>query len=123
MIFSSSEKAAILRLFVLIIGADNHIDKKEMALSALYSQKLGITPAEIELSKVIDNKGALLIVSGMSDEEKKIICALLGELAIIDGEVAENERVAWSVISEICGFPKMSIVEAHEIVQTFFNQQ
>ena len=123
MYFSSSEKAAILRLFVLIIGADNRIDKSEMALSALYSKKLSITPTEIELSKTIDNQTALIIVSGMTDEEKKVVCALLGELMAVDGEVAENEQVVWSLISEICGFPQMSIREAHEIVKTFFSQQ
>lgn len=122
MYLSSSEKAAVLRLLTLIIGADNRVDQKELEMTRLFCAKLGITPFEAEQSKCMDNQKALIIASAMTNEEKRIVCALLGVLMIVDGEISEQERIAWSLISEICEFPKMGIKEADEIVQAFFNE-
>lgn len=122
MYLSSSEKAAVLRLLTLIIGADNRVDQKELEMTRLFCAKLDITPFEAEQSKCMDNQKALIIASAMTNEEKKIVCALLGVLMIVDGEISEQEHVAWSLISEICEFPKMGIKEADEIVQAFFNE-
>lgn len=55
---------------------------------------------------------ALARISEMSSEKKRYVCAFLGAMMIVDGDVDESEKKLWGLVSAFCEFPEMTVGEA-----------
>ena len=120
--FKSYEKAATLRLLTLMPVADGAVDAREVGLLQILTRKLGATSSDIAAGREMSISKALSIAKGMSADKKKIVCALLSDLIIVDGNVDKEEIALWVDICEKCEFPYMNVVTAHKITLDFINK-
>lgn len=118
--FKSYEKSAVTCLLALIVGADGEIHERELALSSLFFAKLGMTTEDLQAGEAMSSAQAFSIISGMASDKRKLVCALLGDVIMVDGDVDAREMAVWRAISSICNFPEMNIGEAHNIVVNYF---
>ena len=51
-------------------------------------------------------------IATMSDAQKRYVCAYLGMLMAIDGDIDDKEKALWKLVSTICDLPTMSIADA-----------
>lgn len=116
MYFTSKEKQAIQRLAAQMVVADGQIDPREVILTKLVNDKFGITSEHIDASSNMSLQEAAIIVKNMTQEERKFVCAYLGAMSAIDNDVDERERLLWALLTALCDFPQMSILEAKTII-------
>ena len=112
MFFTSKEKSAIVKVSNMMILADGKVDPKELLFSMEIRQKLNIENADIKHSELLSNTEALDIISHMTDNQKRLVCALLGCMMAIDGNIDEAEHALWSLVSTLCNLPTMTLGEA-----------
>lgn len=113
--FTSLQKAAIVRLSFVIISADGKILDSESQFSCSVWHKIGVDATDGLAAKNMTALEAYNIVSQMEDSARELICAILGCLVISDGDADPNEIAQWRKISEVCNMPKMTIPEAVRI--------
>ena len=116
MYFTSKEKQAIQRLAAQMVVADGQIDPREVILTKLVNDKIGITSEHIDASSNMSLQEAAIIVKLMSPEERKFVCAYLGTISSIDNDVDDKEMMLWALLTALCDFPQMSILEAKKII-------
>ena len=107
--FSDKEKAAINRIAKAMIFVDENVAAEEIVTSVLFCKKYGI---DAEMGDIIDPDEALNVIAALSSEEKEMVCAYLGTLMAIDGEVDSRELLYWNLLSFRCGFPEMNVPQA-----------
>jgi uncharacterized tellurite resistance protein B-like protein len=116
--FTSEQKAAIVRISFFIISADGKIEDSEMDFSFAMWQLSGITEQDIALARQMTGLEACNIVTQMNDDDKAFVCALLGCTIVADGEAAEQEIRVWNTLSEICNLPAMNLQDAAKIIKS-----
>lgn len=116
MYFTNREKAAINRLAKAMIFIDGEIAAEEVLLSAMFDAKFGI---DAEMGDNMQLDDALNVVAALSAEEKKLICAYLGTIMAIDDDIDTKEHFFWSLLSDRCNFPEMSIASAKNIFESY----
>ena len=118
MLFTDTEKTALLKVATDMMTIDGILHDKELDLYSLQFARLGCTPNEVwnmlEASKVMDENDILIILSSMSVNKKKYASGFLSTLMKIDGDIDESEMRLWKEINEKCGFPLMTFSEATE---------
>lgn len=121
MIFTNQELAAIFRMATVVAGADGNISNEETALMALELLRFGVSE---EKSQVIMKEAlalspaeACVIISKMTNEEKRYVTAYLGTMICADGKIEDSEMRAWALTSKICSLPTMSLSDAIEILR------
>ena len=112
MIFTSKEKAAIVRVALAMGTVDGNADDKEAALSALIFMKLGIGDYDMDLAGKLTSEQLTSIISSMSYKEKTFVCSFLATLIVIDGNITPDEIKLWKVMSSRFDFPPMSLQDA-----------
>ena len=116
--FSKREMSAILNLATAMTSADGKAHPNEMKMMANECLRFGIDAEEAKmlLSQSSKMKGseALAIIAVMTDAQKRYICAYLGALMAIDGNIDDNEQTLWSLVSTLCDLPTMTIADAME---------
>lgn len=116
MYFSYEEKRAVYCIAKAMVLADNNINKNEMQV--LVGEMVRMGCSQEELIKIEQNNSsikpttALARISEMSSEKKRYICAFLGALMVVDGEVDDSEKKLWGLVSTFCEFPEMTVGEA-----------
>ncbi|MBE6192583.1 MAG: hypothetical protein J6K33_04320 [Alistipes sp.] len=115
--FTSEQKAAIIRISFFILSADGKIEDSEMDFSFSMWQLIGVNEQDADLARTMTGIEACNVVTAMAEEDKSFVCALLGCMILSDGEAAEQEVRVWRTITEICNLPAMSIEQATEIVR------
>ena len=111
MIFTNQELGAILKVATIIAGVDGNVAEEEKVLMAVELMRfIGKEAANLNLTE------ACVIISKMTNDEKKYVTAYFGTMICADGNIEESELKVWSLISSICNLPKMSIDEAIEII-------
>ena len=103
-----------------IAASDGHISSEETALMAIELMRFGV---DEEKTKIISSKAANLdfaeacvIISKMTNEEKKYVTAYLGTIICADGKIEDSEIKTWALVTTICDLPKMSLREAIELM-------
>lgn len=121
MIFTNQELAAILKMATAIAAADGNVSTEEQTMMALELLRFGVSE---EKTKIIINETmklspaeACIIISKMTNEEKKYVTAYLGKMICADGKIEDSELKLWTLISKICNLPTMSIEEALDIME------
>ena len=118
MIFSSKEMAAILKSAKMMALADGVMtsDEKDVIKHDLESFGIKLDTIEsIAIEHKADNmEGAEVIttLSNMTIEQKKYACGYLAAVMLADGEIDENEKKLWSLLSMLADFPTMTLGEA-----------
>ncbi|MBO7230751.1 MAG: TerB family tellurite resistance protein [Bacteroidaceae bacterium] len=120
MIFTNQELSAIFKMATVVAGADGNVSNEETALMAIELIRFGVSE---EKSQIIMKEGlalspaeACVIISKMTNEEKKYVTAYLGTMICADGKIEDSEMKAWALISKICNLPTMSLGDAIEIL-------
>ena len=118
--FTSLQKAALVRLSFIIISADDVIQESESKFAFSVWKLVGVDAADVALAKEMTAIDACNIVSNMDASARELICAILGCLVVSDGNADPDEIKLWGAISEVCGMPTMTIAEATRIVREKF---
>lgn len=119
MYFSEREKRAIMAVVCAMGGADDKVDPREAILIKLVSDKVGIDVQKH--TPLTDLEEALNVISAMTAEEKRFVCAYLGRLITIDRDIDPREVVLWNVFSSRCNFPSMSLADAERYIGNLMN--
>ena len=121
MIFTNQELSAIFRMATVMASADGNISNEETTLMAIELMRFGVSE---EKSQIIMKEGlnlspaeACIIISKMTNEEKRYVTAYLGTMICADGKIEDSEMRAWGLISKICNLPTMNLGEAIEILK------
>lgn len=121
MIFTNQELGAILKVATIIAGVDGNVAEEEKVLMAVELMRFGVSN---EKTKIIGKEAANLnlteacvIISKMTNDEKKYVTAYFGTMICADGNIEESELKTWSLISAVCDLPRMSLEESIEIMK------
>ena len=116
--FNRREMMAILKMAGAMAGADGRAHPNEIKMMINECLRFGIDAEESKmlLSQSTDMEGteAMAIIAVMTDAQKRYVCAYLGSLMAIDGNINDNEKSLWQLVSTLCKLPTMSITDALE---------
>lgn len=116
--FNRREMMAILKMAGAMAGADGRAHPNEINMMINECLRFGIDAEESKmlLSQSTDMEGteAMAIIAVMTDAQKRYVCAYLGTLMAIDGNINDNEKSLWQLVSTLCKLPTMSITDALE---------
>lgn len=114
--FTTQEMIAILATGARMALADGRTDQKEVRMVQIELNRFGVPEEHME--KLIDAAGemngvdALQIISEMEDAQKRYVCAYLGTMMAIDGDIDDEELGIWRMVSTVCELPDMTVKEA-----------
>ena len=97
--------------------ADGVVRAEEIALNQIINTKIGITDIDMNAAKTLAVPEAIEIVKQMDYEQRHFACAFLGAMLAIDGDLDSKELILWGLLTNVCNFPAMSVLEATEIVK------
>jgi uncharacterized tellurite resistance protein B-like protein len=124
MTFNKLEFIAMLKIGRAMVTADGKIEKNELSMMTAVLMSFGVTPSELnellELSDAMDATTALGIISGMTDSQKKYVCAYLANIMIADGDVDATEEALWNLTTALCDLPIMTVGEAVKYMKKEF---
>ena len=116
--FSRQEMAAIIQIAGAMAGADGEAHPNEKKMMINEAKRFNIDADEfsslLNIASNLEGTDALATISTMTDAQKRYVCAYLGTLIAIDGDVDDKERALWQLISTLCKLPTMSIADAIE---------
>lgn len=116
--FSRHEMAAIIQLAGTMSGADGTAHPNEMKMMMQEAIRFGVGRADfaslLEQASKMEGTAAMAEIATMSDAQKRYVCAYLGTLMAIDGDINDKEKAMWQLVSTICKLPTMSIADAIE---------
>lgn len=118
MCFTDREKSAIMTVACTMGGADGEAHVNEFILIKLVSDKIGM---EIGVTPTMDVDDAIRVIAAMTPAEKRFVCAFLGKIITIDGDVDAREMLLWGLLTERCNFPEMNLAEAERYIGEFLN--
>ena len=114
--FSKQEMAAIIQLAGAMGAADGEVHPNELAMMANESNRFGISNEELksllDKASTMDGGAAIATIATMTDAQKRYVCAYLGALMAIDGEIDNKEMALWKLVSTLCKLPTMTIKDA-----------
>ncbi len=110
--FTNQEKIAIVKVAVMMEGADGDCDIRETIVNWRTFEQLKITSENIEAAKKMSTLEAFSIIGNMLPSEKEFVAAFLGSLIMADHDVDDRELTLWRFISSMCQLPTMDIKEA-----------
>ena len=114
--FNGKELTAILKMANAMVMADGRVDENEVKVMTTELMRFGVPHDHVEklllASNVMETTEALTVLNSLDDERKKYVSSYLGTIMISDGEIDEKEMALWRLISTLCGFPTMNVVDA-----------
>ena len=114
--FSGRELTAILKMANAMVMADGRVDENEIKVMTTELLRFGVPQDHVEKllqgANLMDGTEALAILANLDDERKKYVSSYLGTIMISDGDIDEKEMALWRLISTLCGFPTMNVVDA-----------
>ena len=116
--FTKQEMAAIIKMAGMMVAADGvvHQNEKEMMTKEVMRFNIPLNDVAIlaEKAKTMESDVAIATIAVMTDAQKRYVTAYLGAMIAIDGDIDEKEFALWSLVSQICHLPNMTIAEAIE---------
>ena len=116
MTFNGEQLSAIVHLAKCMAAADGKVLPKELTVIANELARFGVfgnaTDAILTASDAMNGAQSIAIVSAMNSEQKKYVCAYLGSLMAIDGDIDDNEMQLWSLTTALCDLPEMNAAQA-----------
>lgn len=120
MIFTNQELGAILKMATVMANADGHISEEEKTMMAVELLRFGVNENKASVitkeAATLTPVEACIIISKMTNEEKRYVTAYLGAMICADGKIENSEIKAWALISNLCNLPQMTIKEALDIM-------
>ena len=114
--FSRQEMAAIIQIAGAMAGADGKAHPNELKMMANEANRFGISDTDFKTllsnASSMDSGAAIAEIATMNDAQKRYVCAYLGTLMAIDGEIDNKEKALWQLISTLCKLPTMNIADA-----------
>ncbi len=114
--FNKLEMMSILKMAGAMAGADGKAHPNEIKMMINECIRFGIDAKECDglLSRSTNMEGseAMATIAMMNDAQKRYVCAYLGTLMAIDGDIDDNEKALWRLVSTLCKLPTMSIADA-----------
>lgn len=122
--FYKDELTAIFRIALAMVMADGKVTDLEMSGLKSEMNRFNIRGNQIDKlladAKAMPASDAITIISLLTSEEKQYVTAFLGALMAIDG-VDSAEMSLWTLTTQLCGLPTMSIHEAQKIMTELGN--
>ena len=116
--FSLREWIAIHFFARTMAIADGRLDINEFEFISNEFSRFNLTKEEcdfvLENTDNIEISEATLQIMTMNDSKKRYVCAFLGTLMAIDGDIDDKEFELWQKISLTCTLPAMTIKDAIE---------
>lgn len=120
MTFSGFEFAAIIKMANAMAFADGKVEKQELSSIVNEMQRFGVNPDDadslLEASDKMETADAVSLISKMDLERKQYVAAFLGAIMAVDMEITDSEMAMWSLVSELCKLPTMSVRQALDIM-------
>ena len=120
MTFSGFEFAAIIKMAKAMAFADGKVEKQELSSIVNEMQRFGVNPDDadslLEASDRMETSDAVSLISKMDLKRKQYVAAFLGAIMAVDMEITDSEMAMWSLVSELCKLPVMSVRQALEIM-------
>lgn len=114
--FNQLQLAAMVKAGKTMALADGKIEENELLVISSGLMKFGVSKRDfdtiLELSDAVSPTDMLSILSKMSYEQKKYVCGYLAAIMASDGDVDDSEVKLWCLISQLAGFPEMTLAEA-----------
>ncbi|MBR1774125.1 MAG: TerB family tellurite resistance protein [Bacteroidales bacterium] len=114
--FTKQEMAAVIKMAGIMVAADGivHQNEKEMMTKEVmrFNIPLNEVAMLVEKAKTMESDVAIATIAIMTDAQKRYVTAYLGAMIAIDGDVDDKEVALWSLVSQICHLPNMTIAEA-----------
>lgn len=118
MVYNGIELSALVKLGLIMAQADGHVDDVEQEAIAHELASFGVDMNSIKTivagAAALDPSKAIIILSAMTNEQKKYACGYLAAIMAADGDIDEKEVKVWQVVCTLGSFPKMNIGEALE---------
>ncbi len=116
--FSFDDRKAIYCIARAMVLADDEVVVNEMKALATGMSMIGSTPEELmdfeNSNESFEPSDAVTHIAGFNSEKKEFVCAFLGTLIVVDGDVDANELRLWGLTTYFCDLPTMSISDAME---------
>jgi uncharacterized membrane protein YebE (DUF533 family) len=114
--FNQLQLAAMVKAGKTMALADGKIEENELLVITSGLKKFGVSKRDfdaiLELSEIVNPTDMLSILSKMGNEQKKYVCGYLAAIMASDGDVDDSEVKLWCFISQLAGFPEMTLAEA-----------
>lgn len=118
--FNRLQFVALIKVGKMMSLADGIVQHSEVKTMCDVVTSFGVSSSDFEsmLSSADDMEPAIAIsvIAAMNDSQKRYICAFLGTIIAIDGDVDETEMALWGLLTTLCNLPKMSILQALAIM-------
>ena len=114
--FNKVEMTAIMSMVHAMMVADGKLEDEETSMVTSEMLKFGIPLEDFKeiflRGRDMDPDISIDIVSKMNYEQKKYVAAYLGTLMAIDNDIDDKEMALWRLLSQLCGLPSMSVIDA-----------
>ncbi|MCQ2264768.1 MAG: TerB family tellurite resistance protein [Bacteroidales bacterium] len=121
--FNKIEMTAIMNMAHAMIIADGKIEDTETSIISSEMIRFGIPLNDFKeifiKGRDMDPAFAIEIVSKMTYEQKKYVAAYLGTIMSIDENINDKELALWRLLSNLCGLPSMSVIDAVKYMTEF----
>lgn len=117
--FTYEEKIATSKMAAIMMYADGKVEQTEQVIVASVFGKFKLSKSDIEEVNKMDKVVALMILSQMDTQKKRIVSAILGTIMIVDGNIASDELKLWRFVANVCEFPILEIDDCSQIAVNF----
>ena len=107
MIFTSTEKQAIVSVLLAIMNADGKIATGEVLYFNQLKNNFNFSDFDFNHGKEMEGSAAMSIISSMNDEKKLAVGMMMHEMCEADGNLDSSELKRFNLICILSGVSKV----------------